>query len=161
MDKFPEKTNRNVQKNVSESYGVEEKKVTIIVSKDRIKLPPNIMVFQTFAYLAAIKLKPSTNRLLMYLFSMSRYENFISMDLKTISEELNISKQSIVSAMNELVNNNIILKVKHLPDKRRNEYFLNPVAAWKGNSFTRLDAIKKTDNQLKLFERAGDCKDGI
>ena len=33
--------------------------------KKRVPLPPNIMVFQTFAFLAATELKPATNKVLM------------------------------------------------------------------------------------------------
>jgi predicted transcriptional regulator len=154
MAKIPEKIMRDVQNSVSESFGIEGKKVSIFVSKDRIKLPPNIMVFQAFAFLAATKLKPATNRILMLLFSKSGYENFVSMDVLTISEELIMSERSVIRSMNELIENNIVIKIKggYVSDRRRNEYYVNPMAAWKGNSYTRLQSIKQTDkNQLSLF----------
>lgn len=154
MSKIPEKTMRNVQKSISDSFGIEEKKVSIFVTKDRIKLPANIMVFQAFAFLAATKLKPATNRVLMLLFSKSGYENFVSMDVQTIAEELKITSRSVVRAMNELIDNSIVIRIKggFASDKRRNEYYINPLAAWKGNSYTRIQSIKKSDkNQLSLF----------
>lgn len=153
MGKLPDKKVKEIQKEVSDTLEIEPKKVSVFVQKDRLKLPPNIMVFQAFAYMAATKLKPATNRVLMLLFSKSVYENFISMDIKTIAEELKISVQSIVSAMNELVDNNIVLKIKHPIDKRRHDYFINPVAAWKGNSFTRLASMRQIDKkQLSMFD---------
>lgn len=132
-----------------------ETKVTISKQKKRIPLPPNVMVFQAFAYLSATKLKASTNRILMLLFAQSAYENYIGMDIKTIAEELKISERSVINGLNELEVNNIIIKFKHPSDKRRHDYFINPTASWKGNSFTRkktIDSIVKTDHdQLELF----------
>ena len=67
----------------------EEKQINIYNTPKRIPLPANIMVFQAFAYLAATRLKDCSNRVLMLLFSKSGYENFVSMDIVTIAEELN------------------------------------------------------------------------
>lgn len=131
-----------------------ETKVVISKQKKRIPLPPNVMVFQAFAYLSATELKPSTNRILMLLFAQSAYENFIGMDVKTISEDLKMSERSVIRGLNELEKNNIIIKYKHPSDKRRHDYFINPTASWKGNSFTRNKMIKSTDpNQLEMFPK--------
>jgi predicted transcriptional regulator len=122
------------------------------VDKKRIPLPANIMVFQAFAYLAATKLKDCSNRVLMLLFSKSGYENFVSMDVTTIAEELNYTNRSVISALEELTKHNIIIKTQHPSDKRRNDYFINPMSAWKGNSFARKKMIESIDtNQLNLF----------
>lgn len=118
------------------------------------KMPPNIMVLQAFAKLAAMKLKPVTNRVLMFFFGLSAYENFLGIDIKTIAETLEITERSVITALRELEHEKIIIKLKHGIDKRRNDYFLNPLAAWKGNSFTREKRIKelmKNDKQLALF----------
>ena len=104
--------------------------------------------------MAATKLLPATNVVLMFLFSQSGYENFVSMDLVTMAEELKMSSRTIARAMNQLVEMKIVIKIKggYGPDRRRNEYYINPIAAWKGNSYTRLQAIKKADkNQLLLW----------
>jgi predicted transcriptional regulator len=129
--------------------------VSVNVRQKRGKLPPNIMVFQAFAYLSATKLKPATNKVLMLFFSISGYENYVGMDVTTIMEELNLSKPSVVNALKELEDNNIIMKVANVIDKRRNDYFINPLSAWKGNSFTRQKMIKTltlhNPNQLSIF----------
>jgi DNA-binding transcriptional regulator GbsR (MarR family) len=106
--------------------------------------------------MAAMTLKPATVRILMYLFGLSAYENYLSIDIKTLGEQLKLTDRSIISAINELVDNNIILKFPHPTDKRRNDYFINPTAAWKGNSYarrTKIRAIVKETNveQLALF----------
>lgn len=127
--------------------------INIYNSPKRIPLPPNVMVFQTFAYLAATRLKDCSIRVLMLLFSKSAYENFLSMDVLTIAEELKYTERSVIAALNELTANNIIIKVQHPSDKRRNDYFINPTAAWRGNGYTRKKKLEMIDPaQTKLFK---------
>ena len=126
--------------------------INIYNTPKRIPLPPNVMVFQTFAYLAATKLKDCSIRVLMLLFSKSAYENFLSMDVTTIAEELKYTDRSVIAALNELTANNIIVKIPHPSDKRRNDYFINPAAAWKGNGYTRKKKMESFDPaQIKMF----------
>lgn len=131
-----------------------------INNKKRLPLPPNIMVFQTFAFLAATKLKPSTNKVLMLFFANSGYENYIGMDVKTIAETLSITERTVTTATNELEKYNVIIKTQHPIDKRRHDYFLNPFSSWKGNSDSRKKMMQIIpDNQLKLF--GTDAKNSI
>jgi hypothetical protein len=138
-------------------------KVVIIPDKsERVRMPDNIAVFQRFAYLAATKLKPATNQVLMLFLALSAYENVVSMDVLSISEDLKMSGRSVLRALYELEENDIIVKIPHLSDRRRNEYFINPVAAWRGYSHNRIKALKKLAEdpaQLKLFQ--GDMLQGI
>lgn len=129
-----------------------ETNVHIHTQKKRIQLPHHVMVFQTFAFLAATRLKPSTNVILMLFFSKSAYENYIGMDVMTIAEELNYSKLTVIRGLNELVDNNVIIKFPNPRDKRRHDYFINPVAVWKGNSYARKKVMAVLDpDQLELF----------
>ena len=77
------------------------------------------------------------------------------MDVKTIQEELNLkSKMTVVQALKELEDNNIIIKIENTQDRRRNDYFINPYTAWKGNSNTRKKMQKNLamhTSQLSLF----------
>lgn len=150
--RLAEENARIVEEN-TENRGV---KVQVHVSKDRLPLPQNVMLFQAFALMAAMTLKPATIRILMYLFGLSAYENYLSIDIKTLGEKLKLTDRSVISAINELVENKIILRFPHPTDKRRNDYFINPLAAWKGNSYARRTKIraiaKETDEkQLALF----------
>lgn len=119
------------------------------------KAAPNIQVFQTAAYLAATCLSPSANKILMYFLSMSEFENYVGMDQRSLHEELNMSLSTVEKSIKELSENGIILKTKHPSDKRRNDYFLNPMSAWKGKTLNRKIALailhKENDNQLHLF----------
>jgi len=129
--------------------------VSVNVRPTREKLPPNVMVFQTFAYLSATKLTPSSCKLLMYFFSKTGYENYIGIDVKTLSEELKMVDRTILRALNELKENGIIVKLKNPSDRRRHDYFINPFGAWKGNSYTRKEAINvmgaEDEAQISLF----------
>jgi predicted transcriptional regulator len=88
---------------------------------------------------------------------LSEYENFVSIDVKTISEFLDISELSVKRATKQLTEDNIILKIEHPTDKRRIDYFLNPDSCWRGKSLNRDKAIdklkKKNKLQLELFTR--------
>lgn len=130
-----------------------ETNVSIRTEKKKIPLPPSVIVFQRFAYLAATRLTPTSNVIMMLFISRSAYENYIGMDTKTIAEELNYSKRSVLRGLKELEDHNVIIKITHPSDRRRNDYFINPIAAWKGNSFTRKKAISKiAPAQLDLFK---------
>ena len=129
--------------------------ISINVRQKRGKLPQHLMVFQAFAYLSATKLRPATNKVLMYFFASSGYENYVGIDQKTIMEKLSLSKPTVVLALKELDENNIIKKFPNPIDHRRHDYFINPLSAWKGNSFTRKKMIQKITkedpDQLSMF----------
>lgn len=148
MDK---KTMQEVNKAVKGVAG-QDMQINIYNTPKRVPLPANVMVFQTFAFLAATKLKDCSIRVLMLLFSKSAYENFLSMDITTIAEELKYTERSVITALNELTENRIIIKTPHPSDKRRHDYFINPLAAWRGNGYTRKKNIEKIDPaQTRLF----------
>jgi hypothetical protein len=132
-----------------------ETNVMIRTAPKRISLPPSLIVFQAAAYLCATKLNASTNRILMFFFAKSAYENYIGIDIKTLMEELNMSKPTVVNGLKDLESNNILIKFQNVNDNRRHDYFINPITAWKGNSFTRDKKIKQitkeNPKQLNLF----------
>lgn len=132
-----------------------ETSVNIRTEPKRISLPPSLIVFQAAAYLCATKLNASTNRILMFFFAKSAYENYIGIDIKTLMDELNMSKPTVVNGLKELESSNILIKFQNVNDNRRHDYFINPITAWKGNSFTRDQKIKQikmaNPKQLDLF----------
>ena len=132
-----------------------ETNVTIRTAPKRISLPPNMMVFQAAAYLCSTKLNASTNRILMFFFAKSAYENYIGIDIKTLMDELSMSKPTVINALKDLEVNNIIIKYQNINDNRRHDYFINPITAWKGNSYTWDKQKKKlagsNPDQLELF----------
>lgn len=148
------KTMESIVKSVDKEIdGVNE--ITVINAKKRPPLPNNIMVMQTFAFLSATKMKPATNQVLMLFFSKSEYENYIGMDILTISEEIGVSERTVIKSLKELEEYKVIIKTPHPSDKRRHDYFINPMAAWRGNSLSRkkqIQKVKEVDpSQLQMF----------
>lgn len=139
--------------------GIETINVSVKAEIPRIKLPPNIMVSQAFAKIASSNLTPVSCKLLIWLFGITHFENYVSIDIDSMAEELRYSPRNVLRAFKELVANNILQKFPHPTDKRRNDYFLNPFAAWKGNSFSRLTRIKlyeEKSNSMTLFDMSED-----
>ena len=121
-------------------------------------MPNSVFVIQDFAMNLAIKggYTLNTYRVLFYFIAVSQYENFISVDINTISEDLEISVASVKRATKELSNENIIMKVPHPMDNRRVDYFLNPKAMWRGKTINRDKFLNKAKNnklQLNLFNK--------
>jgi predicted transcriptional regulator len=149
-----------VKQNI-EDYSTDERKVvvvsakTIIVDGNKVKMPPAVFIYQAFAYLAATKLKPATNSVLNYIFSLTGFQNYLQIDQKTLAEEMRMCLKTVNTAIKELVDCNVLMKIKHPNDARRIDYFINPVAAWKGNSKQRESVIRKlkesNKNQLDMF----------
>lgn len=118
------------------------------------KLPDFNMVFQAFSMFVADNFAPATCKVIFKLLAINQFENFISIDIKTISEEMKMSVTSVNRAIKELKLYNIITIHKHVGDKRRNDYFINPCAVWRGTSIKRdkqIDILKKNNIQLEFF----------
>jgi len=113
------------------------------------------MLFQEAAKKASILLSGTTNRVFLYLLGTSGFENYCPIDQKTLSEDLNLSSATIRRSLDELKGLNVVLPFKTTSDKRRNEYYINPTAAWKGEAGKREKALKimakENPMQLDLF----------
>lgn len=145
------------------SEGIEEEgrsrdmvvKSTTILSINKGKMPESIFVLQQFARAVAQRnYTANIYRVLMYFFGLSEYENFLCVDVKTISEKLLMTERSVMRATKTLEKDNILKKIKHPNDKRRVDYFLNPMAAWRGKAINRTKTIKKLEDgkhQLEMF----------
>jgi predicted transcriptional regulator len=92
---------------------------------------------------------------LVYFLGLSRYENYLSIDIDTIAGDLSLSKRTVVRCLNILVEQNIIIKIEHPSDKRRHDYFINPLRAWKGNSNARNKKIKQLEKMDKVQLKLG------
>ena len=66
--------------------------VVNIVKQRQGKMPDSLFVLQTFASDMARRKNytTATFRVLMYFFALSQYENFVGIDVKTISEDLEL-----------------------------------------------------------------------
>jgi len=127
---------------------------TIIKAK-KSNMPPFVFVVQQFAkvFSERVTLKSSTYRIFFHFIALMEYENFISVDIQTISENLNINIRTLIRGLKDLEDLNIVKKTLRINDKRRHEYYINPVHIWKGNANARNKAIKKqTEKNSKSLE---------
>jgi hypothetical protein len=71
--------------------------VTNIVKTRQGKMPDAVFVLQSFAQKVANKKNYSaaTFRVLMHFFGLSQYENFVSIDVKSIAEDLDITEGTV------------------------------------------------------------------
>lgn len=143
-------------KEVANEFGIDAD-VTIITKGKTGKMPDSVFVLQDFAMKLAIMgvYNTSTFRVLFYFIAVSKYENFISADVETISEDCKLSIASVKRATKQLNDDNIIMKVQHPNDKRRFDYFINPKATWRGKAINRdkfLNRAKNNKLQLNLFK---------
>jgi DNA-binding MarR family transcriptional regulator len=130
--------------------------VTNIVKLKQGKMPDSVFMLQAFAQKLSYRdnYSVATFRVLFYFISLSQYENFVSVDIKTISDCLDISELSVKRATKTLVQDNVVIKVPHPSDKRRVDYFLNPLGMWKGKTLSRdkfLNKAKQEKIQLDMF----------
>lgn len=111
-------------------------------------MPQSVFVLQQFAKVFSqnITLSSASYRIFFHLIALTEYENFISVDIKTIAQNLNLSERTVIRGIKDLEAINIILKTAHINDKRRHEYFLNPTTVWKGNSQARTKKIRKIND---------------
>jgi DNA-binding MarR family transcriptional regulator len=150
--------NRKKADNISRSIQDEfegDVDVSIYVKK-KVPKQSNYVMFYQAVNLELVKiLKPNGCKVLLYLMSKTNYDNYVGVNQETIQEELGYKQpKSVVEAIKELKQYNIIVSMPDLNDKRRNVYFINPYQSWKGKVAKRIEAVKKANNldwtQLEL-----------
>lgn len=141
---------------VGNDMGLVVESNTYIKTK-RGRMPDSMFMLQAFAGKIARQKKytSDTYRVLFHFVELSAYENFLSIDVRTISENLEMSERNVSRATKQLVSDNVIIKIAHPIDKRRNDYFINPYAAWRGQAINRdksIEKFKKNKIQLDMFD---------
>lgn len=139
-----------------EEYGRDEgvnMEVTTIMKLKKARLPDFVMVFQYFGEYAVDNFSPATCKVLWMFISLSEMKNYVTLDIDTIQEKTRMCRKTVYNAINQLKEHNVIVVVKNIQDKRRNDYFINPQAMWRGSSTNRekqLAKYKKDNVQLEF-----------
>lgn len=134
---------------------MEGAKVSVFVKRDVPKYKEAFtMLFQDFSRDTIRDMKPVTTKLLMYLFTISQYDNLITQGIQEIADYLKYTRRNVERAMAELELLNVIKKEKNPNDKRENYIYLNPKAAWKGEHLKRkvVGQKFKDPNQIDMFK---------
>jgi hypothetical protein len=151
---------------ISEKLGLSEDSPVVINAFIKQDNSPKfgrayIFVFQDFVRQAAsyqFKNKASY-QLLIAIMGYADYGNYFSIDISDIAELTNNSKRTVLRAINELKELNILIPVENRNDRRRNDYSINPNAIWKGKSEDRkliMDKSHEFREQHNLFSNIGD-----
>jgi predicted transcriptional regulator len=127
----------------------------VLFKEKKGKMPDSVFVLQDFADKMCFRddVTLPTYRVLMFFISLLKYENFLSIDVKSISERLKISEVSVKRATKWLCQQNILIKMEHTTDKRRLDYYVNPLSMWRGSAINRdkhLDKIRKHKDKMQL-----------
>lgn len=127
--------------------------ISVSIRKPKIPRGPDfIMVYQEVGrQILEGNMCLSTSKVFFYLIMNITFENFIGIDLKTISEKINMPLPTVKKAMKELKDAGMLMSIKDNFDTRRNIYRLNPIVGWKGKQTNRIKTIKQNQNQTLLF----------
>lgn len=129
--------------------------VNVFVGKKKPKFNKNEEFIQLFKNKSAEVLKDmkaATVKVYSWFLCSANYGNFVECRIGDIVEWVGISKKSVIKALKELEEKQIIIKYKNPNDTRMNFYNINPHMAWKGSVNDRNKTIKhmKSSNQLTL-----------
>ena len=130
----------------------EDLSINFSIKKKIPKSPDFIMIYQEVGKsILEGKICLSTSKVFFYLIMNINFENFIGIDQKSISENINMPLRSVNRAMSELKAAGMLIAIKDNFDARRAIYRLNPVVAWKGKGTNRVKLLKENPQQIKMF----------
>jgi len=123
-----------------------------IFKKKKTYIPQYVALFQDMARQFAINTKMSGGeyRILWYLVGLTEYNNFLGIDIKSISENLQIHEKTIIKAINKFVEMNVVMKLINPTDRRRHDYFINMEMFWRGSPEHRNTTIRKLKEKQGL-----------
>jgi DNA-binding MarR family transcriptional regulator len=141
----------NISEGIKKQLG-EDVAVSVSIRRKIAKTPDFVMIYQEIGKkVLEGTISLSTSKVFFYLVMNIDFENFIGIDLKSISENIKMPLPTVKKTMRELKEIGILISIKDNFDTRRNIYRLNPVVAWKGKVNNRTKAIKENPNQVKMF----------
>ena len=145
----------SIASEVRKQFG-DDMAITISTRRKIGKTPDFVMVYQEVGKkVLQGDIQPSACKILFYLIVTLDFDNFTGIDLKTISENINMPLPTIKKGMAELKDIGILLAIKDMTDRRRNIYRFNPLVAWKGKVNNRAKVLKETDHrQYKMFQES-------
>lgn len=123
---------------------METAKLTMIVARDKPKMKDKFsMLFQNSSLAIVRAIKPITSHILFYLIAKCEYGNLVYDSVEDIADCLGYKRNQVSKGLKQLYELNIILKIPHEQDKRRNIIMLHPRQSWRGDALERSKAIQK------------------
>jgi Fic family protein len=150
--KIEKKTQQNIISEIKSQLG-NDVSVSVMVKQKIPKTADFVMIYQEIGRkILEGDMALSTSKVFFYLVMNMSFENFIGIDMKSISEKIKMPLRTVTQAMKELKECGMLVSIKNNFDARRNDYRLNPVVAWKGKVKNRIKTMKDNPNQIKMFE---------
>lgn len=146
------KKTENISNGIKNELG-DDVIVSVILRKKIPKTEDFIMLYQEVGKkILEGNILLSTCKVFFYLIMNINFENFIGIDLKSISENIKMPLPTVKVAMKQLKDYGMLISIKDTFDTRRNVYRLNPIVAWKGKVRNRMKTMKENPAQMKIFE---------
>jgi len=141
----------NLVQSIQDQFPDEQLQVSVSMKRAIPKQSTYVMFYQQVNLELVKLLKPNACKVLFYLMAKTQYDNYVGVNQETIQEDLEYkSKDSIINAINQLKEYNIVITLPDLADKRRNVYFINPLQSWKGKVASRIAMVKKAHDKLGI-----------
>lgn len=147
---------REISENIAAAIKGEftdEYSVNVSLMKKKIKSEDFIMIYTAIGKkILEGEISLSAIKLFYYMANNMQFENFIGIDLKTISENIKMPLATVKVAMKDIKDMGLIIAIKDNFDNRRNIYRMNPVVAWKGKVKNKKKIAQINPAQTILFE---------
>lgn len=141
----------NLVQGIQDQFPDEQLQVSVSMKRAIPKQSTYVMFYQSVNLELVKLLKPNACKVLLYLMSKTQYDNYVGVNQETIQEDLEYKqRKSVIEAIKELKEYNIIISLPDLADKRRNVYFINPYQSWKGKVAKRIEMVKKAHDKLGI-----------
>lgn len=149
--KIEKKVQEEIAEGIKKQLG-SDVAVSISVRSKIAKTPDFVMLYQEVGKkILEGEISLSTFKVFYYLIVNMDFENFVGIDMKTLSEKINMPLRTVTLAMKQLKDAGMIISIKNNWDNRRNDYRLNPIIAWKGKVNSRAKVLKTDPAQFNLL----------
>lgn len=145
-------TSENIASVVKAELG-DDYNINVSLRRPKIQSEAFIMIYQEIGKkILEGDISLSAVKLFYYMANHMQFENFIGIDLKTISENIKMPLSTVKEAMRDIKDMGLVISIKDNFDNRRNVYRINPVVAWKGKVKNKKKIAIIDPAQTAMFE---------
>ena len=149
--KYDRVKHENLVQSIQDQFPDERVEVSVHLKRAIPHQSTYVMFYQSVNLELVKLLKPNACKVLLYLMSKTHYDNYVGVNQETIQEDLEYKqRKSVIEAIKELKEYNIVISLPDLEDKRRNVYFINPYQSWKGKVAKRIEMVKKAHDRMGI-----------
>jgi hypothetical protein len=143
---------KNIKEEIAKSLsnnGVNADDVKMFFSKGQKERDVFVKLFQKQSEIIN-SCSGATVKVFFHFLREMPYGNYVIQDIQYIAATTHLSIPSVKRGIKHLVELDVLIKDTYQPDKRRNNYLINPHIAWKGNAGPRKKSLNKLGKALEL-----------